>query len=243
MLRIKPPENDVALAGALERTVTTGRADRAAGRPLIDEATLNDIDAFLADWSSKLSIVATRRAAHTNEVHEAVAAARVLSVYVRDAWEAQKRRIAREGLPSALLVLYGLPQDGRVPHNVAAPQWAQWAQKLIEGDKVAVAQGYAPLANPSAAEIAAKLALAQKETPEAAGADIAWAEAQAAVAAGRIVGRKLFKEAMAQIRFCLRHESNESVRRVMRTYGAQFRSSHPPIENANALDGLPNPSA
>ena len=243
MLRIKIPENDIALAGTLQRTLTTGRDDRAAGRPLVDEATLNDIEAFLADWLPKLSLVTTRRAAHTNEVHEAVEAVRVLSVYVRDAWATQKRRLAREKLPTSLMAFYGLPQDGRVPHNIRAHEWAGWAQKLIAGDAAAVAEGYAPLANPSAAEIAVKLALAQKETPEASEADRAWDEAQDAVARGRAVGRALFKEALAQIRFRLRHESNESVRRVMRTYGAQFRSSHAPIENAAAPDGLPNPSA
>lgn len=230
MLRTKLPQNDNALAGTLYRIVTTGRQDLAAGRPLVNAATLDEIDALLADWSPKLSLVTSQRAAHTQEVHEAVAAVRTLSVYVRDAWEVQKRRIAREGLPSALLALYGLPQAGRVPQNIRAHEWAGWAQKLIDGDAAAVAQGYAPLANPSAAEIAAKLAQTEKETPEVDVADRAWDEAQAAVARGRAIGLGLVKEAWTQIRFNLRRQSNESVRRVMRLYGAQFRSSREPIE-------------
>ncbi len=233
MIKIKLPRNDHALLGLLDRIVTTGRQDSAAGRPLIDAATLDEIDAFLADWSPKLGQVTSRRAAHTKEVHEAVAAVRTLSVYVRDAWEVQKRRIAREGLPSALLALYGLPQAGRVPTNVRAHAWALWAQKLIDGDAAAVAQGYAPLAKPSAAEIAAKWAQTQQDTPDVIVADRAWDDAQAAVAQGRIIGRGLVKEAMAQIRFNLRRQSNESVRRVMRLYGAQFRSSREPIETTD----------
>ena len=231
MLKIEIPKGNNALAGTLQRIVTTGRQDLAAGRPLIDAATLDQIDAFLADWTPKLQLVTRRRSEHTQELHEALAVRRTLAVYVRDAWEVQKRRIAREGLPSALLALYGLPQDGRVPQGIRVDDWPIWAEKLIHGDAAAVAQGYAPLANPSAAEIAAKLALTQQETPEVTVADRAWDEAQEAVARGRIIARGLIREAMAQIRFNLRRESNESVRRVMRLYGAQFRSSRQPIED------------
>lgn len=231
MLKIEIPKGNNALLSTLHRIVTTGRQDAAAGRPLIEAATLDEIDAFLADWSPKLQLVTRRRSEHTKELHEALAVRRTLAVYVRDAWEVQKRRIAREGLPSALLALYGLPQDGRVPQGIRVDDWPIWAEKLIYGDAAAVAQGYAPLANPSAAEIAAKLALTQQETPEVTVADRAWDEAQEAVAQGRLIAGRLIREAMAQIRFNLRRESNESVRRVMRLYGAQFRSSRQPIED------------
>ena len=218
------PRSDTTLQSTLEQIVITGQQDRAAGRPLVSEGVLNDMAAFLADWSPKLQIIWARKAERAREVSEANAAARCLALFVRDAWEVQKRRIVREDLPRALLELYGLPLKGRIPQNVRARDWPLWAERLIHGDEVAVAQGYAPLVNPSAAEIAEKLALANQEAPESDAADRVLDEAQAAAAAGRRIARDFIQEAMDQIRFNLRRESPESVRRVMRSYGATFRS-------------------
>lgn len=224
------PQSDKGLRVMLERVVTTGRQDWAAQRGLIDPTMLTDIETFLADWSPKLDRLGALRGGRNKEVRESGTAVKELAVYVRDAWVVQKRRIARLHLPRAILAYYGLPIEGTLPKSVSRDEWLAWAQKLIHGDAAAVADGYPALVNPSAAEVAAQLALAEKEVDEIAMADRVLDNAQEAVAAGRKIARGLIKEAVAQLRFALRKESPESARRVMRWYGAMFRSTRQPIE-------------
>ncbi len=93
----------------------------------------------------------------------------------------------------------------------------------MQGDAEAVAAGYPPMANPSAAELQAVLETARSEVGDVAVADRAYDQAQAAVAALRAEADDWVAEVMGQLRLHLRRQEPPSQRRIMRTYGARFR--------------------
>jgi hypothetical protein len=218
----KRPRSNLKLLAFLQRALTTGRQDRDQGQPLLDDATLQAIETFLADWEPKVGQLSPLLAARSQATRRSERAVRELETYVRDVRAVQKRRIARQRLPAGVYRYYGMELDGSSPRAGARQQWIVWAQQLVAGDDDAVAAGYAPSSNPSAAEVADKLALAQAELDEVALADRAYDQAQEAVAEGRARAKELTREVMAQLRFNLRRQTPESQRRVMRSYGAQF---------------------
>ncbi len=226
----KPPRSDLKLAAFLKRALTTGHQDRDLGQPLLEDATLEAIETFLADWEPKVNQLGRLLAARSQTTRQSQQAIRELETYVRDVWTVQKRRIARQKLPAAVHLYYGLERDGSKPRAGSRQQWIVWAQQVIAGDAAAVAAGYEPLSNPSAAEVAEKLVQAQAELDQVALADRAYDQGQEIVAEGRAQARALAREVMAQLRFRLRHETPPSQRRVMRTYGAQFAET-PGVEN------------
>ncbi len=234
MPKFQMPQGSMGLLLLLERVSVTAKQDRDRGVPLLDDVALTAIDTFLADWSPKVRQLDVLLAARSKETRESYEAARVLETYVRDAWAVQKRRIAREGLPAEAHRFYGMELDGTTPRAGTRQQWIEWAQRVVEGDAAAVAAGYEPIVNPSAVQVAEKLALARAEDQDVALADRTYDEAQKAVADGRAQAEELVYEAMDQLRFNLRRETPESQRRVMRTYGAQF--SYAPGEPVDPED-------
>jgi hypothetical protein len=234
MPQFKMPASSMGLLLLLEQASLTGKQDRDRGVPLLDDVALTAIDAFLAIWGPKARLLDQLLAARSKEARESYQAVQVLETYVRDAWIVQKRRIAREGLPAEVHRFYGMELDGSTPRAGSRQQWIEWAQRVVEGDAAAALAGYEPMANPSAVQVAAKLALARAETQDVALADRAYDEAQKAVADGRAQAEEVVYEVMDQLRFNLRRETPESQRRVMRTYGAQF--SYTPGEPVDPED-------
>ena len=222
MPKFKMPISNMDLLLFLEQAAATGIQDRDRGQPLLDDIVLTDIDTFLTDWQPKVRQLDQLLADRSKETRESEAAIHRLETYVRDAWAVEKRRIAREELPAEVHRFYGMTLDGSTPRAGSRNQWLEWGQRLIEGDAAAVAAGYTPLVNPSAAEVAEKLTTAKSEMEDVAMADRAYDEVQKTVSEERAKAEMLVHEVMDQLRFHLRRETPASQRRIMRTYGAQF---------------------
>jgi hypothetical protein len=206
----------------LEQCLITGRQDKERGKPLLDDAVLADIEAFITEWGPQVRAVDIKAAGRSKEVRESGSALAELETYVRDAWVVEKRRIARESLPPEVIKYYGLDIESELPRSGTRAQWLQWGTVVIEGDEAAVAAGYEPIANPSAAQIQIKLEAAQKEAEEVAMRDRDLDEAQQVVADSRPRAEALIYEVMDQLRFNLRKLDAPSQRRIMRSYGATF---------------------
>jgi hypothetical protein len=162
-----------------------------------------------------------------------------LQTWVRDFWEVGKRMAARKQLSGALLAYYGLTQDGSVPKSATDTSWLDFAAGVVKGDADAVAAGYPAMINPSAAEVAAQLALAQAEFNQVGNTDRAYDVAQEAVSTLRPETDALIQEIMDQLRFNLRKKDDASQRRVMRSYGAKF--TYASGETPDADDSTPDP--
>ncbi len=124
------------------------------------------------------------------------------------------------------------PQKPRLTHHHRHQQhpisrlevcyWIPIGQNAINGDAEAVAAGFPPMSNPSAAEVQLLLDNATAEAGEADAADRVHDKSQAAVAGLRVSVNKMIDDIMAELRFRLRDEDKAGQRRIMRTYGATF---------------------
>lgn len=227
------------LLGMLEQSQTTGRQDKARGKPLIDDTVMADIEAFISAWGPQVRRVDQLMVKRSKEAREGASALSVLETYIRDVWVVQKRRILRENLPPEIMAYYGLDINAELPHSGTRSQLLHWGKVIIEGDLAAVEAGYERLANPSAAQVQVKLAAAQEEADQVAMRDRDFDEAQKTVADGRATAEKLIYEIMDQLRFNLRQLDAASQRRVMRSYGATF--SYAAGEAVDPEDVTPDP--
>jgi len=229
------PRSDVQRVSFLKRTAAVGKTDEivfttspggatsTSGEVYVSAGTLAAIDAFLPSFTLAFETVTGSQSLRSREVAERVAAIDEVQTYTRDLMEGAKRRIYRLKLPAAVLEFYQMQLDGSVPNPTTQDDWLTLSDRIVAGDAQAVAAGYAAMSNPSAAELAAVITAARQEATEADAADRVYDQAQAAVAALRARADELITDVVEEIRFNTRKKDAASQRRILRTYGAQFR--------------------
>jgi hypothetical protein len=177
-----------------------------------------------------VTAIAHKLGEQRTQIAERDAVVPVLAKYVRHAWQVLKLRNDRLGFPEGLLDLYGLPPGGNTPSSATPQEWVNFAQKFIEGDAAAVAQGHPSMTNPSAVEIQAILTQAISEIGDVSDAVAEYDEAQEAAAADVARANEQIGDLVANLEFGYRKEAPSSQRREMRRYAIQFgyRTGEPP---------------
>lgn len=216
------PDSDRKLLAFLNRTIATRNSDAEAGVVYVSQAVFNEVVAFAPVFEARLLKVAARLDDRVRETAESQQANGRFQTYVRDFWEVLRRRQRRQNEPETLLHLYGLALDGKNPDPLKQDDWFTLGKTLIQGDAAAVAAGYEAMSNPSAAQIAQMLLLAQKEAAEAVTADRALDEEMAALADDRARARRLVEDILADIRHNGRRLEAASLRRIVRAYGGTY---------------------
>ena len=159
------------------------------------------------------------------------AAIQLMEWHVRDAWAGLKRRVRRQGLKTAVLVYYGLPESGELPNSARQQDWLSYAQEAIAGDDEAAAAGFERLREPNQAEIEAAYTAANTLYLAVPAADLAYDMAQKAVADLRPQVDEVLADVVRDMRYnlAIAKMDKESERRIMRGYGFDFitRTSTP----------------
>ena len=232
MPRLRYATSDFGKIINLKKILVTGAQDIANGNPLVQQATLDEITAFLPDYESDYSIVDLKLNARMKAVRESNASMEILKMHILDIWEGVRRRNKRMALPAEVLNFYGLPLDGTNPKFPTREKWIQMGNEVVTGDTSAVAAGYPAILNPSIVELQTAIDKAQSDLNEVSAADRAYDLAQAAVAEHRPQADEFINEIYDQLMFALRKMDNPSQRRVIRTYGYNYEYSpdEPPEE-------------
>ena len=236
-----PPQGDAARLYCLKCTANVGPQDAQAGDEYVDKATLGAVAAFVPRFESAYLAVNARLGERIKQTQGKTTALADLQTGVRDFWEVGKRMVFREKLSTALLAYYGLGQDGSVPKSASDTSWLDFAAQIIKGEADALAAGYPAMSNPTAAKVAALLALAETETNQVGGSDRAYDQAQEEVAALRTEADALIQDVMEQLRFNLRKKDEASQRRIMRSYGAKFTYANGETPDAEEAADGPDP--
>jgi len=236
-----PPQGDAARLYCLKCTASVGLQDVQAGNKYLDPATLEAVTAFAPRFETAYLGVNARLGERINKTQGKTQALADLQTGVRDFWEVGKRMVFREKLSTALLAYYGLGQDGSVPKSASDTSWLDFAAQIIKGEADALAAGYPAMSNPTAAKVAALLALAETETNQVGGSDRAYDQAQEEVAALRAEADALIQDVMEQLRFNLRKKDEASQRRIMRSYGAKFTYANGETPDAEEAADGPDP--
>jgi len=232
------PSNDIQRLTFLTRTAETGPDDIAAGNAYVSQETLDAVAALVPQFEVAARGVSAKLGARSKEVRERAVAIEQVKMYTRDMWEVIKRRARRLNQPAGVLQFYQLPISGVLPKLTTQGDWLAMANRVVQGDADAVAAGYPPALDPSAADLAAVLKATKSEVKDVAMADRAYDKAQEAVAVLRPQVDELIADVIAELRFTLRKKDAPSQRRMMRTYGARFRYlAGEPVDPDDVVEG------
>ena len=218
------PENDRRRLLVLSTLLKSYDQDALDGDSYIGASVHAEAAAAYTPFNTAMDAISATLTARSTVVDEKNRAFKYLEWGVRDAWESVKRRMRRQDLNKNVLLYYGLPESGEVPKGMPYAEWLLYAKDVIDGDGEAVAAGYAPLLDPSAAEITTLRGAAQASHDAIRPADKAYDNAQTAVADLRDDVDGVLAKVVRDMRYHLSvaEMDKESERRVMRGYGFTF---------------------
>ena len=222
MPALQYPRSDLARTLVLEQALKTAQLDADSGRNYVNVPWVTNATTFVLDFGAKTRRLAELLSLRGREVAEKDAALAELEMFVRHFWNVLEMRIVRLKLPASLFQLYNLPQSGANPTETRAIFWIETGRELVKADGLAVEQGYTAMSNPSAAELQVVVAQAEKEFGDVPMADREIDLLQQQLADLRPQADKLIRALNAQLEAALYDLSDESLRRVKRSYGFEF---------------------
>jgi hypothetical protein len=222
MSQYEAPRSDAERLTMIRRSIETGQADRLAGLNYLEEDLLTQLGIFAPKFADALDNTGGLFTAKAKAVREKDTALDNVITHMRDLWEGIRRRVNRLNLPAEVLTFYKLSLDGTLDYPTSESLWLTLGDDVVKGDADAVAAGYQPMVNPSAAELQAVLVIAKAKVAEVVVADRAYDQAQEQLAVMRGEADAFIQEIMDQLRYQLRKKEEPNQRRVMRTYGATF---------------------
>ncbi len=219
------PSNDLRRLQTLERILSIHAQDAVAGKEFVRTAVITEATTIHPPFKNALESLNDTLAARSKAVLAKDGAFKLLEWGVRDAWESIKRRERRQSLGASIFHFYGLPESGEVPKSMPYAEWLPRCGVVMEGDGDAVAAGYAPLGDPTVAELQTLYTAAKATYDTLPMADRAYDDAQAAVAALRDQVDAILTKVVKDMRYNLgvvAEMDKESERRVMRGYGFSY---------------------
>lgn len=234
MPRLRVPESDDARAAFITTARRTAAADALKGIFYIPADTVTAAGVFLNDRTvgetvvpGFASLVTQRQLAEgrvTKEVGEAQTAEEGLDTYVRDYVAVLGRRTFRLKHSVAVLDCHNLNHSAEMPVISSREDRHTLAQQLVAGDAAAAAMGFAPMVNPSAAEVQAKLTDAVRESGEVTPVDRDLQTLLEKLRAVRPQAESAVDDLIAELRHSTRRLEPGTARGVMRSYGLSYET-------------------
>ncbi len=234
MPRIRPPRSDAGLAHLLRTAVTTATSDAESAPTYLPAALVTEITTFLEDrmedentipgFETHIARRTASEGAVTRETGEAKAAEDNLDTHIRDYIVVLARRTFRLKHSVAVLDYHDLDHDGNIPVITSREDRRIVARQLVDGDAAATAAGFPAMVNPSAAELAAVLETATRETEEILPADRAFQEILQQIREARPRATALVEDVLAELRHSTRRIEPGTARDIMRSYGVTFQT-------------------
>lgn len=235
------PDSDASRLAFMSKAVQTATLDKTNGSAYLDAALLQDLTDQYTAYNAAYEATQAALGGRVSETAESNDALDKLKLYISHLWTSISNRAQRLGLSAGVLNYYGLTSGGTRPTPNGQAEWLRLAEQIVSGDAKAVEAGFAPAAEPSAAELQAVLTSAAAEANDVVAADRAYDVAQANLAAFRAPADALIQEVRDVVLFATRHMDAPSQRRILRTYGARYR--YLPDEAVDADDTAPDTAA
>ena len=245
MAKIYYPRSDRDRLNVLEKSVEQSAQDRVVGQTYVVPVQMETIiQTFLIDYRPAVDLVLEMRGKRGKEVGEKTTAVSKLARYVRDFWEVLERRIEREELNRGLFIEYNQLRSGENPDGRSLQDWLNQSEYIINGEARAVADGFAPMANPSVAEI---VTMRDAAIAEAADVDLAQSKlgkAQLELDALRSEADRLIRVMNAQLNITMYGMDSDTVRGIKERYGFTFYDRETavveePLAETGGLDPAP----
>jgi hypothetical protein len=238
MAELRYPTSDSSRLALLEAALTEIPLDESVQLP---PAFVTDMQTFVTSYRPLVEKVQEERAKRGLEVTEKRTAVNQLDRYVRDFWAVLERRVIREGLNEALLLTYNLPLDGNNPKGGRMEDWLEWAAAIVKGEETAVSNGFAPMSNPSAAEVDAIRLAAIAEAADVRNADRDLDHAQHALDDVRAEADKLIRLLSGQLDMAMYGISADDVRHTKARFGFTYRDQASAVLETAVDESTPPP--
>ena len=223
MAELRYPLTDQNRLRVLEASVDQTAQDRLLARPYVVPTQMETmIQTFLAKFRPAYDHMLAERGTRGKEVDEKNTAVSELAQYVRDFLEVLQRRIAREKQPQALFIEYGQIRSGENATGQSAADVIDYADQIIKGEVRVIADGYAPMTNPTVAEIETRRTAAIAEIADVNAAKSNLDQAQHDLDALRPEADKLIRIMNSQLNITLYGMSKDDTRAVKERYGFTF---------------------
>jgi hypothetical protein len=181
----RAPDSDASRLAFISKAIKTATLDDANGSDYIDAALLQELTDHYTLYNAAYEKTQSALGSRVSETAESSEALEKLKMYLSHLWTSVSNRAQRLNLSAGVLNYYGLTSGGARPTPNGRDQWLQLAEQVVRGDAQAVAAGFAPAAEPSAAELQAVLNKAIAEANDVVAADRVYDMAQADLAALR----------------------------------------------------------
>lgn len=239
MAEIQLPTNDNARSQFMKKCLHAASTTNGneAYQSMIPQDILDKGKVLLPEFDQKLSVVSSLLSQRSKEVSEKQESLGGLCMWLRDFWEVLRRRTVRLDHPAQVLTHYQLPLNGITPVLTREKDMLEIAQRVVDGETTAVAAGYPPMVNPSAAELKQVLDKAWKEVKDVPQADEAYDQGQEEIAEMRRKMDEIIKDIYDYMNFNLRKKDEGSRRRILQNYGFNFRflKGEPTEESKNTI--------
>ncbi len=232
MPRIRVPQSDAGRVHLLGKSLQTAATDKTKGVEYLPEDLVAEIGLALNDRQENgetvpgfASLIAERAKDEglvTKETEESQAAEELLEVNIRDYIDGLVRRTFRLKHSAAVLDFHGLDHAGTTPVLASREDRRTVANQLIAGDATAVSKGFPAMSNPSAAELSAALASAEKEAAEIVPADRELQNVVEKIRAARPQIIALVDDVIEELQHGTRKMEPGTAREIMRSYGVTF---------------------
>ena len=217
------PGNDTARVVALNSALGAAKSDRQQGKEYVLDETFHKLKSFSKEFEDRVTTISHKLSDRSKEIEERNSSLDLLSTFIRDGYEVARRQVNRLNLPAHVLTMYGLPLDGSNPNPATGSEWITIGKTFVEGAKKVEAEGLPVVSCPSPVEIEKRLRKAEKEYTDVVSADRTYDDEQANIADMRKQADELISDVMSELRLTLRKLDMPSQRRIMRSYGAQFK--------------------
>lgn len=229
--RLEQPRNNKQFLAFLERnklkTQSSEEQKLSRAAPVLDLAApwFQQSDALLEPFRASFNTLKTayRDRGLASQLCNDIAER--LSFTIRDYVSGLQRRIRRNGEPEEVLTYYRVPTEGLTPQGGTPAEWREIGVNLVESEAAAVAAGYQPMANPSAADLQEILDTFDQHHDHVQNADIAYGEAQRVMNELREEAILVWRGIAQNLRLILADRDTATQRRVLRNFGFVFRSS------------------
>ena len=219
----RAPYSDPTRLAFMKKALEAAAQDAALGVSYADAAFMAEFTAHYEAYDEAYVKVQATLSARVRETAESVAALERLKMFISHAWYSVYHRKQRLDLPDAVLEFYLLNADGSRPSLSTRTEWEAMADHLVQGDAEAVLAGYVAMAEPTAVELQAALDASIAEAGDVIRTDREYDEAQEFLATFRATADDYIRELRDLIIFGTRKKEPPSQRRILRSYGAEYR--------------------
>jgi hypothetical protein len=223
MSSVKALNSDRERLAILQTAADTGAKDRAAGRNYIEQATIDGLLAFVAEFEAATEQVNQRKAAYHRAVMEAKQRTSELATQVRGLCSFVRWQVRCQKANSELLTYYQFPVSASIRYPTRRGEWIALAGQLLQGDAAAVEAGYPGADNRELLQTSYEAAVAAEDAVETATQELV--AARQARKELRQEAYRLYRGLLSELRHTLRELDPVDRREIMRTYGVRFRSS------------------